>query len=116
MMADDSVLRARIREAMNTGALPDSPPERMWGGPGSGASCAVCGNPVDKEEVEFELQYAAGGGAGAANYHVHARCFAVWELELRSGGGCNGQFLSQSFAEGKILHCERSGTNQGERS
>ena len=84
-MGDEGMLRAQAREAMKAGNLPDQPPERMWGGPGSGESCAVCGKIVDKEDVELELQFTSGQGAGEASYHVHGRCFAAWELERRNG-------------------------------
>ena len=92
-MADESVLRARAREAMKSGNLPKHPPERMWGGPGSGVSCALCGKIVGPEEVEFELQFSSGGGTGLITYHVHARCYAAWELERRDA--ClNGQLVA----------------------
>ena len=113
-MDDESVLRAWAREAMKAGNLPDRRPERMWGGPGSGESCAVCGKAVDKEDVELELQFTSGEGAGAANCHVHGRCFAAWELERRNGSA-NGQPLSQSGNGGIMPGRDRNETNTGDR-
>lgn len=84
-MGDESVLPAGAADAMKTGKLPERRPERIWGGPGSGASCAICGKTIGTGEVEFELQFASDGSSGTANYHVHARCFAAWELERRDG-------------------------------
>lgn len=113
-MGDESVLRARVREAMKTGNLPDHRPEHVWGGPGSGESCAVCGERVDKEDVELEVQFTPNQGAGATNYHVHAKCFAVWELERRNGG-LNGHSLPPADDGGIMPSRERNTTNQGER-
>lgn len=83
-MSDQSVLRTQAREAMTTGKLPERSPERMWGGHGSGASCAVCGHAVQRGEVEYELQFTSEGNPDDGPYHVHVHCFAAWELERRN--------------------------------
>jgi len=75
-MGDESGLRAGAGDAVKPGKLPDRRPERMWGGPGSGGSCAICGKTIGTEEVEFELQFVSDGGSGTVSYQVHARCFA----------------------------------------
>ena len=50
--------------------------------PGVGAECTVCGVPVTKNEMEFEIQFArASDNPGLDKYHVHIRCFAAGELE-----------------------------------
>jgi hypothetical protein len=52
------------------------------GGPGVGAECSVCGRPVTKNELEFEIQFARDGdNPGLDKFHVHIRCFAAWEFE-----------------------------------
>lgn len=113
-LGDESELRAQAREAMKAGRLPEHPPERMWGGPGSGASCAVCGKTVGKKEVEFELQFTSDGGPAPVNYHVHARCFAAWELERRNGPP-QGRSLRQE-GDARIMPCrERNAKKRGER-
>lgn len=113
-MADEKALRTRAREAMKTGNLPDHRPEHVWGGQGTGETCAVCGYAVDKEDVELELQFASGQGAGATNYHVHAGCFAAWELERRSGG-LGGNSLPLAKGEGMMPDRECNTTSQGQR-
>ena len=113
-MGEESVLPAGAGYVMKTGKLPEHRPERMWGGPSSGASCAICGKAIGAGEVEFELQFASDGGSGTANYHVHARCFAAWELERRDGKS-NGHSLPQAGNGEIMLGCERNTTTQGER-
>lgn len=84
-MLDDSTLRQKAREAIQSGKLPGRPPQRMWGGPGSGACCVVCGEPVLQDEMGLELEYAADAAPSpVGGYHAHVRCFAVWDTE-RSG-------------------------------
>jgi len=111
-MGDERTLRAHARAAMKTGNLPDRRPERVWGGLGSGESCAVCGRTVDKQDVELELEFSANPGAGPTVYHVHARCFAAWEFERRNGG-LNDHSLPPADEGGIIPGGERSTTERG---
>ena len=86
-MLDESALRAKAREAVRSGKLPDQRPDRTWGGPGVGAPCSVCGDAVTKSQLEFELQFAHDGAVpGLDKYHVHIRCFAAWEFERAQNG------------------------------
>ena len=79
---DENNLREKARAAVRGGRLPNRGPERMWGGPGTGANCAICDRPVRREEVGYELQFTRDGeSSGPANCHVHVLCFAAWELE-----------------------------------
>jgi hypothetical protein len=79
---DESTLREKARKAIQAGRLPIRLPERVWGGPGVGACCTICGQSAGPDEVEFELEFTGhedDGGLG--NHHVHVQCFAAWELE-----------------------------------
>ena len=81
-MPDEARLREQAREAVQNGKLPNRAPDRTWGGPGVGAACTVCGKPVTKDELEFEIQFAHDGTMpGLDKFHVHIRCFAAWEFE-----------------------------------
>jgi hypothetical protein len=46
----------------------------------------MCGNPVNADEIEYELEFAQEADTGRINCHVHGLCFAAWELERRNGG------------------------------
>jgi hypothetical protein len=79
-MADEQILRAKAREVLQSGKLPARPPDRT--GPGVGAPCTVCGLPVKRDELEFEIQFARDGdNPGLDKFHIHVRCFAAWEFE-----------------------------------
>jgi len=112
-MGDERALPARARKAANTSKLPECRPDRMWGGPGSGASCAICGKTIGTEEVEIELQFVSDG-SGTANYYVHARCYAAWELERRRGSS-NGHSLPQAGNGGIMPGRERNSAIQAQR-
>jgi hypothetical protein len=84
-MSDECTPREKAREVIQAGKLPNRRPDRMWGGPGVGADCTICGAPVKRDEVEFEIEFAGSGqGSGLHTYHVHVRCFAAWEFERRT--------------------------------
>jgi hypothetical protein len=87
-MPNEQLLRAKAREAVERGKLPSRRPDRTWGGPGVGATCAVCDEPVTNGQLEFEVQFSRDGdNPGLDKYHVHIRCFAAWEFERRGDGG-----------------------------
>jgi hypothetical protein len=110
----DENLRTWVQAAMKAGKLPAEPPERIWGGPGCGAACAVCGKAVGEHDVEFELQFTSESHPGASSYHMHIRCFAAWEVERRHGSP-NGHSLPAVSNGGIMPGRERDATNQGER-
>jgi hypothetical protein len=80
-MNDENTLRKLARGAIQAGKLPGRPPQRVWGGPGVGARCTICGKPAGPEEVEFELEFTRQDDGGLGNHHVHVQCFAAWEFE-----------------------------------
>jgi hypothetical protein len=85
-------LRGQARAAIHVGMLPRQPQVNVWRGPGSGASCAVCGSIVARDGHGFELEFRDAMGRLERRY-VHIPCFAAWDLECRSllqadGNGC----------------------------
>lgn len=78
-MSDEPVLRDQARTAMHSGRLPSCSPERMWGGPGSGVCCAVCGQALKQDELEIELQFPAGdqGALHALYERMHRIVFTL---------------------------------------
>lgn len=72
---DEGALRKKAHEMIEAGKLPRRRPDSSWGGPGMDADCALCGVPVKAQEGDMGLEFGVG------KYHMHARCFAAWELE-----------------------------------
>ena len=91
-MSGETDLREGARHAIRAGKLPSRRPTRTWGGPGVGAECAVCGSPVQQDDVELELEFGRDDDdPSPARYHVHVRCFAAWEHERQ-----NPEFTEQA--------------------
>jgi hypothetical protein len=113
-VSDEDIFRQKARQALQSGRLPHRPAERMWGGPGSGADCAVCGNPLKRDEMGFDVEFAGDEEASrAVNHHFHIRCFAAWEIERRNCNGTyeKGQALQSPVDNGRIAGRERDCTN-----
>jgi hypothetical protein len=81
---NDSAIRARIRRLNETGQIPcEDPPERLWAGPGTGDTCAVCTAQVAPDETEFEVDLSSG-----VTLRVHRRCYTLW---LEECGALDGK-------------------------
>ena len=80
-MSDQSTLRQKAREAILAGKLPHRRPERMWAGPGVGSPCTICDKPVERDEIEYELDFTLDHSQPTPR--VHLRCFAAWEFFCR---------------------------------
>jgi hypothetical protein len=76
----DNELRVRARDLIGQGHLPRKPPERLWGGRGTGQRhCSLCTVVIAREEVEFELEHHAGESVQVTTFHF--LCYAAWQLE-----------------------------------
>ena len=75
---DDASLRARAREAIESGALPRDQPLHTWGGRGTGRHCDVCGRAIPPAETELELEFVAAGRP-LPLLRMHPQCFMVWQ-------------------------------------
>jgi len=59
--------------------MPRAKPNRTWGGPGAGLACALCDQPITRDQIEYEVQFVQEGMS--VPQIVHLACFAAWELE-----------------------------------
>ena len=103
----ESALRQKAREAIMAGRLPTRSPTGVWGGPGTGKTCAVCGQVIGGNSLGFELEFGDDDVAGRTVHDVHIWCFAAWEFECRS-------FLPAADDGVTIPGRERDGTHQRE--
>ena len=92
-MRDELLLRDKARAAIRSGTLPTKKPDCTFGGPGSNAACAVCGDAIPREQMELEIEFNRHGATPAVDrYHLHPRCYAAWEFErtkVDDGPGAN---------------------------
>lgn len=83
-MPDEAILRDKARRVVRDHKLPARRPDRLWGGPGVGAPCSVCDLLVKRDELEFEIEFRHEGAVpGMDTFHIHIRCFTLWELERK---------------------------------
>lgn len=84
MNDDDHSLREKARELIKTGKLPSRAPDSLFGGPGTGAKCAICGASTNLSEMELEIEFDDPRTSNSDSYFVHQRCFSLLELELQA--------------------------------
>jgi hypothetical protein len=96
-MPDEPILREKAREAILSGRLPAAKPSRTFYGHSAGATCAVCGDPVRRGEMDYELEFRASPPPEGKSLrdalerlntspevrlcHLHHQCFVAWEFE-----------------------------------
>ena len=100
-MPAEPILRAKAREAILNGRLPTAKPSRTFYGHSAGATCAVCGDPVRRGEMDYELEFQASSPPEEKSLrnaldrlddrqqvrrcHLHHRCWLAWEFERQVG-------------------------------
>jgi hypothetical protein len=82
-MPDEPLLREKAREAIRAGRLPSPRPDRTLGGPGSGGACALCGEVLQRDQMELAAEFDRRDATPSLenSYHFHPRCYAAWEFE-----------------------------------
>ncbi len=76
-MTSPARLRRQIRSWLEQGQLA-RPPAELWGGPGSGETCALCAAAIPHSQIEYEVPNGDG------RLSVHLDCFSVWKAEAAS--------------------------------
>jgi hypothetical protein len=69
------MLLDKAEQAIATGRLPGIPSTRVWGGPGSGQCCDLCGDTIAVSHTEIELEDATGSGG----IRFHVNCHQLWQ-------------------------------------
>ena len=81
-MPNEKHVRALARKALEDGRLPRRDPDGTWGGKGIDVPCAMCGERIVLDQVEYELQFTHDGTTRDVDlFHLHLRCLAAWEME-----------------------------------
>ena len=75
-----ATLRERVRAKLMDRTLTTEDPVRTWAGPGAGIRCAVCDEPIERTDTEYELEFSDGAGT----LRFHRECQAAWEVERRT--------------------------------
>jgi hypothetical protein len=60
--------------------MPRRGPDGPWAGKGGDVPCAIWGERIRPDQLEYELQFGQEGATPDV-FHLHLRCFAAWEME-----------------------------------
>jgi hypothetical protein len=84
-MSNETILRAKVRELVRAGKLPNRRPDRVWGGAAfAERECMLCGASVKQDELALELEFTRDNDGGVTNPCLHVRCFSILDGELRN--------------------------------
>jgi hypothetical protein len=72
-------LHLRARELLAEGGLPSAVPSLLWGGLGQGDACALCSQPIQRNEMQYEIEVKMERGAQCFRFHLP--CHLAWWAE-----------------------------------
>ena len=103
-MSEDLILRAKARQAIATGQIPNRRPDRMVGGRAYRGACRVCGLPTKLGEVVLEAEFITNDGESTINHDLHIACFLALEEEFnaREPGWAGGGFSVDETLHNKL--------------
>jgi hypothetical protein len=79
MIPEDDKKEGAVAVAGRSRNLPPRGEGRIYGGHGQGNPCALCGDPIDSSQIEYEIEWSSAEGLQRSHFHL-----ACYEL-LRSG-------------------------------
>ena len=56
-------------------------PVRLWAGSGTGATCSLCGSPIQAHEIEYEVELFPATTGRFLRFHFP--CHRAWEAQGR---------------------------------
>ena len=75
-----AALRSRLIGKRASGQLPDFVGPHAWAGRGgSGHCCSLCDSMIDRNQIEFEVEWTKGADLKILRFHE--RCFWLWSSE-----------------------------------
>jgi hypothetical protein len=99
-MPDESILRAKAREALRTGKLLSQRPDRTWGGPGVLPMELQVGDRFMDETAEWEVTGRPFSTAAGKNAHARVRKVSQPEFtDLLSWGAHERISVKRATAE-----------------
>ena len=75
----ESELTQIARKRIKNDELPCVTPNKVWGGRGEGRTCALCGEPIEEFEIEYEVEERLQGKLQIFRFHM--LCQSIWQLE-----------------------------------
>jgi hypothetical protein len=66
----------RSREVLRLKGVPDARLDRLWAGPGTSSPCEGCGEVINAEETEYDLDYRQADRRVVIR--MHRQCYDDW--------------------------------------
>jgi hypothetical protein len=66
---DLTELRNLISHKRDRGELPRITSSRTWAGDGTGAVCELCESAIEKDQIEYEVEYLNGSQTTLLRFH-----------------------------------------------
>lgn len=63
-------------EKVDVSLMPQRETLRTWAGHGTGAMCNGCGETIQANEIEYEVEMPPGSDVQALNFHL--ACYRTW--------------------------------------
>ena len=89
MTSSEEELGSIARQRIGSGDLPCDPSaHQMWGSRGTGKPCVLCGDPIQADDVEYEVAVAGSRGEHVLRFHIV--CHSIWRAECGRLGDTEG--------------------------
>jgi hypothetical protein len=85
----EAELRPLARERIANGELPCEPAFRIWGSYGTEQQCSLCREPIQRNEIEYEVERTV---TGHEHLVFHMLCLSIWQLECASHSPARSPF------------------------
>jgi hypothetical protein len=73
----ESELRSRVLQYIEDGRLPLMLSTHIHAGYGAGVQCDLCGQPIARDKVEYDVTAPDSG----TRLHFHFACHSAWQRE-----------------------------------
>jgi hypothetical protein len=73
MTPNDAKKDSPVAAAGTSRNLPPKGQGRIYGGRGQGSLCALCGDPIDPSQIEYEIEWS--NAEGPQRSHFHLACY-----------------------------------------
>jgi hypothetical protein len=89
---DEAGIRALVSWRVQHGRLPHAEPVHLFATYGHGSYCAGCGCAIERNELEYELEWLEPSRTA----RMHARCYEIWHAERPADAGVRHELSHRS--------------------
>lgn len=72
----ETARKSRCAATTSLASVPYQKPSRTWAGHGSGALCDLCRQPIEADQIEYEVELSPDACVPVLNMHLC--CYEQW--------------------------------------